>query len=213
MALALFRPREDDMPLNFLLPTVQPPDSDRVAQAVAQAKQNGSGTATEVAFLHGAQGTFVGDLHIARIDDAGDDLAQFICGVINQTPLLAQRHALEQSADALRQRNEELYLSENRLAAVINSSLDAILCVDSDLRITVFNPAAAALFGCPAEQALASRCSASCLTWRACRWSRRRASSARCRRARPAAARWRWRSVPRASASRAATSSRCSRAT
>lgn len=154
MALVLFRPTENDRPLNFLLPTVQPQDSDRVAQAVAQAKDNGSSTATEVAFLHGAQGTFVGDLHIARIDNAEDDLAQFICGVINQTPLLAQRRELEQSADALRQRNEELHLSENRLAAVINSSLDAILCVDSELRITVFNPAAATLFGCPAGQAL-----------------------------------------------------------
>ncbi len=147
MALQLFRPRETDRPLTFLLPTVQDPDGDRVAQAMAQAKEQGSSVTTEVGFLHGADGTFVGDLHMARIEDGEDDLAQFICGVINQTPLLAQRRELEQ-------RNEELHLSENRMAAVINASLDAIVCVDGDLRITVFNPAAATLFGCPSEQAL-----------------------------------------------------------
>jgi signal transduction histidine kinase/ActR/RegA family two-component response regulator len=154
MALRLFRPQEHDRPLNFLLPTVQPKDNDRVAQAMALAKEQGSSITTEVEFLHGSQGTFVGDLHVARIESPQDELAQFICGVINQTPLLAQRHELEESAAALRQRNEELYLSENRLAAIINSSLDAIICVDASLHVTVFNPAAATLFDCPTDQAL-----------------------------------------------------------
>jgi signal transduction histidine kinase/CheY-like chemotaxis protein len=154
MALRLFRPHEHDRPLTFLLPTVSPQDNDRVAQAVAQAKDSGSSVTTEVEFLHGSEGTFVGDLHMARIESPQDELAHFICGVINQTPLLTQRRALEESAGALRQRNEELYLSENRLAAIINSSLDAIVCVDASLRVTVFNPAAATLFDCPAEQAL-----------------------------------------------------------
>ena len=70
--------------------------------------------------------------------------------------LQERRRALQESALALQQRNEELRLSENRLAAIINSSLDAIICVDGEQRITVFNPAAAALFQCPPEQALNS---------------------------------------------------------
>nr|MBP6493946.1 response regulator [Rhodoferax sp.] len=60
------------------------------------------------------------------------------------------------SAVALRQRNEELHQSESRLAAIINSSLDAIICVDADGTISVFNPAAAILFQCPSDQALGS---------------------------------------------------------
>jgi signal transduction histidine kinase/ActR/RegA family two-component response regulator len=84
-------------------------------------------------------------------------LAPFICAIIDQGPLLAQRHALQKSAAVLQQRNEDLLLSENRLAAIINSSLDAILCIDDQLCITVFNPAATALFECAADQALGSK--------------------------------------------------------
>jgi signal transduction histidine kinase/CheY-like chemotaxis protein len=110
-----------------------------------------------VVFLAGSQGTFTGDLHIARIENPLGALAHFICAIIDQGPLLAQRRALQKSAAVLQQRNEDLLLSENRMAAIINSSLDAILCMDEDQRITVFNPAATALFECPATQALGSK--------------------------------------------------------
>jgi two-component system cell cycle sensor histidine kinase/response regulator CckA len=60
------------------------------------------------------------------------------------------------SAQALQQRNEQLHASEKRLEAVINSALDAIICVDQHQRITVFNPTAAALFQCSASDALGS---------------------------------------------------------
>lgn len=154
MALRLFRPQEGDPPLNFLLPLVDEAHLERVGRTFEEARNQGSSEITEVVFLRGAQGTFTGDLHMARIEYSQDEMAHFICAVIDQGPLLAERHALQQSAEALRQRNEELHLSENRLAAIINSSLDAIVCVDAAQRITVFNPAAAALFGCQAEAAL-----------------------------------------------------------
>jgi len=69
--------------------------------------------------------------------------------VIDQGPLLAERRALQE-------RNAQLRASEKRLAAVIDSALDAILCVDQEQRITVFNPTAAALFQCNADDALGS---------------------------------------------------------
>ena len=47
-------------------------------------------------------------------------------------------------------------LPRGRLEAVINSALDAIICVDQRQRITVFNPTAAALFQCSASDALGS---------------------------------------------------------
>ncbi|MEK9802455.1 MAG: ATP-binding protein [Curvibacter sp.] len=162
MALRLFRPREADPPLNFLLPLVTPDHVERVQQALDEARLQGHSDTTEVVFSSGLEARFTGDLHIARIQYSHDrELVHFVCAVIDQGPLLTERRALQErrralqeSALALQQRNEELRLSENRLAAIINSSLDAILCVDDEQRITVFNPAAAALFQCPPEQAL-----------------------------------------------------------
>lgn len=162
MALQLFRPKESDPPLNFLLPLVTPDHVERVQHALDEAKLKGHSDTTEVVFSSGLEARFTGDLHIARIQYSHDrELTHFICAVIDQGPLLTERRALQErrralqeSALALQQRNEELRLSENRLAAIINSSLDAIVCVDNEQRITVFNPAAAALFQCPPEQAL-----------------------------------------------------------
>ncbi len=156
MALRLFQPRESDPPLHFLLPFVGASHTDEVAMAFTTAKACGTSEISEVFFVAGAQGTFTGDLHIARIENPQDELAHFICAIIDQGPLLAQRHALQQSATVLQQRNEDLLLSENRMAAIINSSLDAILCVDEQHRITVFNPAATTLFACSESQAMGS---------------------------------------------------------
>ncbi|TAH11359.1 MAG: response regulator [Curvibacter sp.] len=157
MALRLFQPLESDAPLNFLLPFVGQDHTDEVAVAFSSAKQEGTSEVHEVAFLAGSRGQFTGDLHIARIENPLDELAHFICAIIDQGPLLAERQALQESAAVLRQRNEELLLSENRMAAIINSSLDAILCIDERQCITVFNPASTALFECPADQAFGAR--------------------------------------------------------
>jgi len=156
MALKLFRPREQDPPLTFLLPLVSAAHTRQVADSFLAAKAAGTAETSEVIFVAGSSGTFAGDLHVARIDTAPDELAHFICAIIDQGPLLAKRLALQESAAELRRRNEELHLSENRLAAIINSSLDAIICVDANRSIRVFNPAAAALFQCPSSQALGS---------------------------------------------------------
>jgi len=157
MALRLFQPQESDPPLNFLLPFVGAAHTDEVAVSFLNARASGASEVHEVGFRCGASGTFTGDLHIARIENPQDELAHFICAIIDQGPLLAQRLALQESAAVLMQRNEDLLQSENRMAAVINSSLDAILCVDEKFCITVFNPAATALFACPSEAALGSR--------------------------------------------------------
>lgn len=157
MALRLFRPLETDAPLNFLLPLVRSDHADKVTSALARARAGGTSRTTEIVFSCGSGGVVTGDLHIARIDGDSDDLAHFICVVVDQTPLLAERRALQVSSTALQHKNEELELSKNRLAAIINSSLDAIICVDQAYRITIFNPTAATLFQCPAVQALGSQ--------------------------------------------------------
>ncbi|MBC7916310.1 MAG: response regulator [Rhodoferax sp.] len=154
MAQRLFQPLESDAPLNFLLPFVATTHADEVAVAFLNARTAGTSEVSEVVFIAGSRGNFTGDLHIARIENPLGDLAHFTCAVIDQGPLLTQRQALQESATILRQRNEDLLLSENRMTAIINSSLDAILCVDESQHVTVFNPAATALFACPVEQAL-----------------------------------------------------------
>ena len=156
MALRLFRPLEHDPPLNFLLPFVSEAHTTRVANAFVTAAEQATCETSEVVFCCGSGGVITGDLHIARIENAQDELAHFICAIIDQGPLLTERRALRDSAAALRDRNNELQLSKNRLAAIINASLDAIIGVDRDQRITIFNPTAADLFACPSAQALGS---------------------------------------------------------
>ena len=156
MALRLFRPREHDAPLNFLFPLLISQHRAKVTRAFTEAFATGTSETTEVVFSFGSGTLFTGDLHIARIENTQDELAHFICAIIDQGPLLSQRQALQAGAQELQERNEELELSKNRLAAIINSSLDAIIGVDKDHRITIFNPTAAALFQCPAEKALGS---------------------------------------------------------
>lgn len=156
MALRLFRPLEYDPPLNFLLPLVHSEQLEKVSDAFLHAKDSGTSETTEVVFSSGSSGVFTGDLHIARIENAQDELAHFICAIIDQGPLLNERRALLTSTSTLMDRNEELNLSKNRLASIINSSLDAIICVDHDHHITIFNPSAAVMFQCPPNEALGS---------------------------------------------------------
>lgn len=159
MAHRSFQPTETDRPLIALMPFVSAEHTARVQGAFAQARLSGQAEATEIVFHIGGAALITGDLHIARIDaqqDDGTPLLQFLCAVIDQGPLLAERRALQQSAHALQERNEQIHASERRLEAVINSALDAIICVDQDRRITVFNPTASALFLCTREDAIGS---------------------------------------------------------
>lgn len=159
MAHRSFQPTERDRPLTALMPFVCPQDGARVREAFAQAHDLGHSEVKEVVFTISSATRITGDLHIAHIDapqTSGPPLSQFLCAVIDQGPLLAERQALQHSAETLQQRNEQIRASEKRLEAVINSALDAIICVDQHQRITVFNPTAAALFQCSASDALGS---------------------------------------------------------
>ncbi|MBZ0226111.1 MAG: response regulator [Comamonas sp.] len=152
MAHRSFQPTELDRPLTSLMPFVSDGDADRVHRAFAMARTHGRSDTSEVVFQIGSDRRMTGDLHIAYIETqqgSGAPLRQFLCAVIDQGPLLAERQTLQQ-------RNEQLHASERRLEAVINSALDAIVCVDQHQRITVFNPTAAALFQCPTRDALGS---------------------------------------------------------
>ena len=159
MALRMFQPSEHDPALVTFMPFVSQSHAAKVLQGFAHAENEGHSETSEVVFTIGDGPTLTGDLHIRRIETLqgdGEPGVQFICAVVDQGPLLAERRALQLSAMALQERNEQLFAGERRLEAVINSALDAIICVDQHQRITVFNPTAAVLFQCPATDALGS---------------------------------------------------------
>jgi PAS domain S-box-containing protein len=55
-----------------------------------------------------------------------------------------------------RETDEKLYESQKRLAAIVNSAMDAIIAIDDDHRILLFNPAAERVFCCSAADAIGS---------------------------------------------------------
>src|SRR5205807_8324502 len=58
--------------------------------------------------------------------------------------------AHRKSADA------KLQESQNWLVAIVDSAMDAIIAVDREQRILLFNASAEMMFGCPAEDAVGS---------------------------------------------------------
>ncbi|MBS0291323.1 MAG: response regulator [Proteobacteria bacterium] len=159
MAQRSFQPGERDRPLTALMPFVSARHAARVRATFAAALEHGTAEANEVVFEIDEHRHITGDLHIARIESHTDDeapITQYLCAVIDQGPLLAERQALQRSARELKERNAQLHAGERRLEAVINSALDAIICVDQSERITVFNPTAAMLFQCAPGDALGS---------------------------------------------------------
>lgn len=152
MAHRAFQPSEKDRLLINFKPFVNAEDIDRVNAAFAQAKLLGRAQAHEVRFQITKSFELCADLHVAGVvvpQQNGPAHWQYLCAVVNQGPLLAERKALQE-------RNQQLYTSERRLESVINSSLDAIICLDQQQQITVFNPTAATLFLCSPQDALGS---------------------------------------------------------
>ena len=114
-ALASFRPQEHNPAITFLQPLVTSGFTEQVAQALRAAQAQGQCVVSEVSLRSGENATLTGDLHIARIKNPHDGLANFICAFVDQGPLLAQRAVLQDTAEKLSQRNEEVQRIESQL--------------------------------------------------------------------------------------------------
>jgi len=66
----------------------------------------------------------------------------------------ALEQRVEQGVAELTRTGAAVQAGEERLSRIIDSAMDAILTVDEQQRITMFNPAAEAMFKCPAKDAL-----------------------------------------------------------
>lgn len=77
---------------------------------------------------------------------------------LTETELRASKDALEKGiqerTSELLRSGEALLAGEERLSRIIDSAMDAIITVDEQQNITMFNPAAEAMFKCPASDAV-----------------------------------------------------------
>ena len=97
MAQKAFQPSEKDRLLINFSKFVNAEDAQRVTEAFTQAQAMGRAEVHEVAFYISEFSELRGDLHVAAVAVPQQNQPanwQYLCAVVNQGPLLAERHAL-----------------------------------------------------------------------------------------------------------------------
>jgi PAS domain S-box-containing protein len=104
---------------------------------------------------------FVVSLAIVKLYQAGGYgsalmvLLFVVAPVVVFVPLVLYSASLLSRMDRERSKSErELRISRERFAGVVASAMDAIITLDEELNVVVFNQAAEKMFGCPAHEAV-----------------------------------------------------------
>lgn len=98
---------------------------------------------------------------MTALTDTADKVKGFECGAVDYITKPFQHEevlARIRTHIALQRLKQRIAESEERLASVIQSALDAIIAFDADGRITLFNRAAERVFRCPATAAIGTPC-------------------------------------------------------
>jgi PAS domain S-box-containing protein len=119
---------------------VHPEDRERVRKAVAGARQS--------------RNPYMAEFRIVRPDGA----VRWVTarGTFYYAKNGDPERMLGMSVDITdrKQAEQELHASENRLAGIVGSAMDAIIAVDEEKRIVLFNAAAEKMFGCTKDEAV-----------------------------------------------------------
>jgi PAS domain S-box-containing protein len=113
------------------------------------------GAQPDTAALDGIWAILSGALPLFIYEYASHSPAEQRWFLLRVTPLEGGGAVVAYEDITTRKRTEiALRDSEARLAGIISSAMDAIITVDQDQRVTLFNAAAERMFGCPASQAI-----------------------------------------------------------
>jgi len=119
---------------------VHPDDRDRVTQLIDDARQSAQPYIAEFR-LHRTDGAMRWVTARGKFYYAGDGTPQRMLGLAAD---ITDRKLAEQ----------KLRESEDRLAGIVGSAMDAIIAVDEERRIVLFNAAAEKMFGCTQDEAV-----------------------------------------------------------
>jgi PAS domain S-box-containing protein len=119
---------------------VHPEDREEVENALADARQSCT--------------PFIAEFRVVRVDGAMRWVASR--GEFDNKGKAGARRMRGMAVDITERKiiQERLKESQNRLESIVQSAMDAVIAIDDDQRIVVFNTAAEKMFGCPEQDAI-----------------------------------------------------------
>ncbi len=96
------------------------------------------------------------ELELSRVDNCRHWVRSFGEVVRDSRGLVTYLRGTAQDITSRKCAETKLQESQGRLSAIVDSAMDAIIAVDKDQRILLFNESAEVMFGCSAEDAIGS---------------------------------------------------------